>query len=84
MRPNKQYLLAGALAVALTSVAASSAFAQYPGYYGGRPGWYGRAQPTPYAGDCKFPYPRGYRADLKNWRYGFSDRDFSCFQLEDD
>jgi hypothetical protein len=35
-----------------------------------------------YAGDCRFPYPPGYRYDLRHWRTGF-DRDFSCYMLDD-
>ncbi|MEF3367282.1 hypothetical protein V3H18_12130 [Methylocystis sp. 9N] len=36
-----------------------------------------------YVGDCGPRYPRGYRYDLKNWRSGFADRDFSCYMLDE-
>ncbi len=84
MQARKRDLFAGAVGLALMSATAGSAFAQSPGYYPGQPGWYGRARPPTYAGDCRFPYPPGYRADLKDWRTGFTDRDFSCYRLEDD
>ena len=32
----------------------------------------------------EFPYPPGYRHDLKDWRTGFTDRDFSCYRLDND
>ena len=83
MRAQKRQLFAGAFGLALIG-AAGAALAQSPGYSPGRPGWYGRARPPAYAGDCRFPYPPGYRYDLKDWRSGFADRDFSCYRLEDD
>ncbi|HEY8124044.1 MAG TPA: hypothetical protein VIF88_01280 [Methylocystis sp.] len=83
MQACKRQLFAGAFGLALISAMAGSALAQSPPYPG-PPGWYGRARPPAYAGDCRFPYPPGYRYDLKDWRTGFSDRDFSCYRLEDD
>jgi hypothetical protein len=84
MKPNKRHFFAAALALALISAAADAAYAQSPEYYGDQPGWYGRARAMPYAGDCRYPYPPGYRHDLRNWRTGFTDRDFSCYQLDQD
>ena len=59
-----------------------------------RHGWdsWGWAQPhahatkpsMSYAGDCGPNPPPGYRYDLKDWRSGFTDRDFSCYILEQD
>lgn len=82
MQARTRQLFAGAFALAL--ITAGSAFAQSTGYYAGPPGWYGRARPPSYAGDCRFPYPPGYRYDLKDWRTGFADRDFSCYRLDND
>lgn len=87
MQARTRQLFASAFGLALISAAAGpagSALAQSPGYPPGQPGWYGRARPPAYAGDCRFPYPPGYRYDLKDWRTGFTDRDFSCYRLEDD
>jgi hypothetical protein len=80
MRRDKRYLLASALGLAMLIAAGSAVFAQNSGHQG----WYGshgRDLPR-YAGDCKFPYPPGYRYDLKDWRTGFTDRDFSCYRLD--
>ncbi|WP_018407238.1 hypothetical protein [Methylocystis rosea] len=84
MQARTRQLFAGAFALTLITATAGSAFAQSPGYHPGQPGWYGRARPPAYAGDCKFPYPPGYRHDLKDWRTGFTDRDFSCYRLDND
>ncbi|CCJ08208.1 hypothetical protein [Methylocystis sp. SC2] len=86
-RPRQRFAGAFALApigaMAAMMVSADTGLAQPPGY-SGQPGWHGRARPPAYAGDCRFPYPPGYRYDLKDWRTGFTDRDFSCYRLEDD
>ncbi|PPD05857.1 MAG: hypothetical protein CTY36_05870 [Methylocystis sp.] len=84
MHARTRQLFAGAFAMTLISATAGSTFAQSPGHHPGPPGWYGRARPPAYAGDCKFPYPPGYRHDLKNWRTGQTDRDFSCYRLDND
>ncbi|MGB5087151.1 MAG: hypothetical protein WBO09_21740 [Methylocystis silviterrae] len=87
MQARTQQLFAGACVLTLIGAmagAAGSALAQSPGYSPGQPGWYGRARPPSYAGDCRFPYPPGYRYDLKDWRTGFNDRDFSCYRLDND
>jgi hypothetical protein len=80
MQRNKRYLLASLLALAMAIATGNAVFAQSFGYEG-RSGWRGRDLPS-YAGDCKFPYPPGYRYDLKDWRTGFTDRDFSCYRLD--
>ncbi|MBG0796458.1 hypothetical protein IYX23_01935 [Methylocystis sp. L43] len=84
MQATTRQFFASALSAALIGAAAGAALAQSPGYSPGQPGWYGRARPPAYAGDCKFPYPPGYRHDLKDWRTGQTDRDFSCYRIEND
>ncbi|MBM3562515.1 MAG: hypothetical protein FJX16_06840 [Alphaproteobacteria bacterium] len=84
MKRNNQRFFASAFALASICAAADSAVAQSPGYYGYHAGRQGRARPTPYAGDCRPPYPPGYRHDLQGWNTGFTDRDFSCYRLQDD
>ena len=81
MQARTRQFFAGALSAALICSAAGAALAQYSP---GQPGWYGRARPPAYAGDGKFPYPPGYRHDLKDWRTGQTDRDFSCYRLDND
>lgn len=80
MRREKRCLLVSALGLAMAIATGSAVSARDYGYYGWS-GWHGRDLPR-YAGDCKFPYPPGYRYDLKDWRTGFTDRDFSCYRLD--
>ncbi len=81
MQARTRQFFAGALVLTLIGAMTGSALAQHSP---GQPGWYGRARPPAYAGDCKFPYPPGYRHDLKDWRTGQTDRDFSCYRLDND
>ncbi|MFO1125987.1 MAG: hypothetical protein U1E25_12435 [Methylocystis sp.] len=83
MKRNKRRFFASAFALASICAAGDSAFAQSPGYYGYQPGR-GRDRPPTYVGDCRPPYPPGYRRDLQGWNTGFTDRDFSCYRLQDD
>lgn len=80
-RKHKLSVIFGCIAAVST---ASAALAHSDGGHGlYRSGRYGATHQGPsYAGDCKFPYPPGYRYDLRNWRTGF-DRDFSCYILDD-
>ncbi|MBM3553049.1 MAG: hypothetical protein FJX45_15110 [Alphaproteobacteria bacterium] len=84
MKRNNQRFFTSALALALFCAAADLAVAQPPGYFGYQPARPGRARPSTYVGDCRPPYPPGYRHDLQGWSSGFTDRDFSCYRLQDD
>ncbi len=80
-RKNKFSIVVGLIASVSTTGAAVAHKARCGPLYGS--GRYVAAYQGPtYAGDCKFPYPPGYRYDLRNWRTGF-DRDFSCYILDD-
>lgn len=81
-RENERRLVAAtALAFALTIAATSSGFGKPadPAYRFDR---HGKTRPIPYVGDCGPHYPPGYCHDLKDWRSGFTDRDFSCYMLD--
>lgn len=87
---NRNLVTSIMLAALLTIVATESASARHRMGYGWGPwGWtpppasHGRADKpsVTYAGDCGPNPPPGYRWDLKDWRTGFSDRDFSCYIL---
>lgn len=69
------------LVMVLAIAATSPAFAHRLSPWDRAPA-HARTKPSvSYAGDCGPNPPAGYRHDLKNWRTGFSDRDFSCYIL---
>lgn len=83
-RDNERRLIGmTALAFALTIATASSVFGKPARDFADRFGGGEASRSAAYVGDCGPHYPRGYRYDLKNWRSGFTDRDFSCYMLDE-